>query len=184
MLPTRFNKIYWYNNKNKQIKKNITFNFSFISTLPPFIVNNVRFSFNSNSDNKKLLLKQSYILLTWFFYLTFIQQNLNNKNLLKFFVMPLIIKKFTLTKAPMAHKNWSKEQYKLQFYKIKITFNVLLKENNDLNSFNKTLLFFFLTKKTLPQLETNLFFLKNFNLILYAKDDNFFNFNRYITYKN
>ena len=44
---------------------------------------------------------------------------------------------FTLTKAPIAHKNWSKEQYKFQFYKFKISFSVYLKEENNLNIYNK-----------------------------------------------
>ena len=99
------NKHVYYNNVTNISKKNINFKFLFISLISPFIVNNVRFTFNSAVKEKKILLKQSYILLTWFYYISFLNQNVNNKNKLKFFVLPTTFEKFTLTKAPMAHKN-------------------------------------------------------------------------------
>ena len=178
---SNINKIFILNNiDNKIIKKTIKFTFYFVSLIPPFILNNIRFSFNSFINEKKLLIKQSYILLTWFYYLSFLQQNLDNKKKLKFLILPLNTKKFTLTKAPMAHKNWSKEQYKLQYYKFKISFNVFLKDENNITSLNKCLLFIFLTKKTFPQFETNLFFLKNVNFYIHFRDSNFFNYNSYL----
>jgi len=178
---SNINKIFILNNNEKETtKKTIKFTFYFISLIPPFILNNIRFSFNSFIKEKKLLIKQSYILLTWFYYLSFVQQKLDNKNKLKFLILPLSVKKFTLTKAPMAHKNWSKEQYKLQYYKFKISFDVFLKNENNINSLNKCLLFIFLTKKTFPQFETNLFFLKNVNFYIHFRDSSFFNYNSYI----
>ncbi len=92
---------------NKNISKNnfIKFKMLFTSLISPnFLPNTKLFSINCN-NNKKLLLKQSYILLTWFYYLTFIEKNLNTKNNIKIFCLPIKKKKFTLTKAPMAHKN-------------------------------------------------------------------------------
>jgi hypothetical protein len=101
---------------------------------------------------------------------------MTTKNNLKFVILPNSRRIFTLTKAPIAHKNWSKEQYKFQFFKFKITFKTFLKENNDLNSSNKSILFILLTKKKFPQFETNLFFLKNANLTYQFNDINFFNY--------
>lgn len=175
---SNINKLTVINNKNIN-NKNINFTFSFISLISPFILNNIRFSFNTNNIQKKILLKQSYILLTWFYYLTFIEQTVNNKNKLKFFICPVKIQKFTLTKAPMAHKNWSKEQYKFQYFNFIINFNVFLKDDNNVNSLNKCLLFIFLTKKTFPQFETNLFFLKNIKIYLYLQDLIFFNYYKF-----
>jgi hypothetical protein len=170
-------------NKNKcnnvNLLKKINFSFHFISLISPFITNNVRFSFLKNENEKKILVKQSYIILTWFYYLNFLQKNLNNKNQLKFFSLPLKIKKFTLTKAPMAHKNWSKEQYKSQLFPIKISFNAILKEENNLNCLNTTLLFIILSKKSLPQFETNILFLKYINLYFSTNDKYFFNYNSF-----
>lgn len=162
---------------NKSIPNKIFLNFYFISLISPFLINNLRFSFTLPVKEKKSLLKQSYILLTWFYYLTFVDQNLNTKNKLKFFIAPTKIKKFTLTKAPMAHKNWSKEQYKFQYFNFKISFNVFFKEVNKLNSLNTALLFILLTKKSFPQFETNLLFLKNINFYINFYDEKYFNIN-------
>lgn len=174
------NKIFITKNTSFNIEKNIKFNFSFTSLIPPFVLNNVRFSFNSSLQEKKIMIKQSYVLLTWFYYLSFIQQKLDNKNRINFFVLPLNKKKFTLTKAPMAHKNWSKEQYKFQYYKFKINFNAQLKDDSSINSLNLAILFIFLTKKNFPQFETNLFFLKNVNFFFNISDKNFYNYNKFI----
>ena len=174
------NKIFITKNTSFNIEKNIKFNFSFTSLIPPFVLNNVRFSFNSSLQEKKIMIKQSYVLLTWFYYLSFIQQKLDNKNGINFFVLPLNKKKFTLTKAPMAHKNWSKEQYKFHYYKFKINFNAQLKDDSSINSLNLAILFIFLTKKNFPQFETNLFFLKNVNFFFNISDKNFYNYNKFI----
>jgi len=62
---SNINKIFILNNNEKETtKKTIKFTFYFISLIPPFILNNIRFSFNSFIKEKKLLIKQSYILLT------------------------------------------------------------------------------------------------------------------------
>ena len=80
----------------------------------------------------------------------------------------------------MAHKNWSKEQYKFQYYKFKINFNAQLKDDSSINSLNLAILFIFLTKKNFPQFETNLFFLKNVNFFFNISDKNFYNYNKFI----
>lgn len=170
------NKINTIRSLKKNNLKKIKFSFYFISLISPLITNNVRFSFLRTENEKKIYTKQSYIILTWFYYLNFLQKNLNNKNQLKFFILPSKIKKFTLTKAPMAHKNWSKEQYKSQFFPIKISFNVLLKDENELNTLNTALLFVILSKKSLPQFETNTLFLKYINFFFFTKDKFFFNY--------
>jgi hypothetical protein len=105
-LSSKFNKKKFLLKKNKiNFINSLKIKFKFISLISPFIVNNLRFNFNSLIKDKKILLKQSYILLTWFYYISFINQKKNNKNKIKFFVFPIKNEKFTLTKAPMAHKN-------------------------------------------------------------------------------
>ena len=174
-----FNKKNFLLKKKKKLYKNFKIKFLFISLIPPFFINNLRF--NYNMINKKLLLKQSYIMLTWFYYISFIKQNKNNvNNKIKIFVFPYKSEKFTLTKAPMAHKNWSKEQYKFSFYKFIISFKCFFKKENQIDSLNKTLLFLILTKQNFPFFETNIFFLKNIKIFLYFKDFNFFNYYKFI----
>lgn len=156
------NQYFLYINSKKIIfnSKKIIFNFYFTSLISPFLLNNLRFLTDTRISEKKILLKQSYILLSWFYYLTFLNQKMNTKNNLKFAILPSSKKIFTLTKAPIAHKNWSKEQYKFQFFKFKITFNVFLKENNNLDSSNKSILFALLTKKNFLNSKLIFFFLR------------------------
>jgi len=52
-----------YKKKNNN-NNNLKIKFKFISLIFPFIINNLRFNFNSLINEKKILLKQSYILLT------------------------------------------------------------------------------------------------------------------------
>lgn len=171
--------------KTKNIKKNdLRIKFKFISLISPFIINNLRFNFNSLINEKKILLKQSYILLTWFYYISYINQKKNNKNKIKFFVLPIKNNKFTLTKAPMAHKNWSKEQYKFSFYKFTINFKSTLKEENNLKSLNHLILFVLLSKKNFPFFETNVFFIKNIKFFISFKDFNYFNYFNFIKYND
>jgi hypothetical protein len=171
------------NNRNNQ-KNNLRIKFKFISLISPFIINNLRFGFNSLINEKKILLKQSYILLTWFYYISFINQKKNNKNKIKFFVFPIKKNKFTLTKAPMAHKNWSKEQYKFDFYRFTINFRSNLQEENNLKSLNELILFVLLSKKNFPFFETNIFFIKNVKFLINFKDFNYFNYFNFIKYNN
>jgi hypothetical protein len=89
---------------------------------------------------------------------------------------------FTTTKAPMAHKKNSKEQFRLQYFLFKISFKIspLLK-----NFTNNELLFFILfNKKAFIFFETNLFFLKNFNIILKTKNTTFFNIFEFLNKKS
>lgn len=56
------------------------------------------------TEVNKLSIKQSYLMLTWFQYCRY-HKSLNNRNKVKFFISKKKIKKFTTTKAPIAHKN-------------------------------------------------------------------------------
>ena len=134
---------------------------------------------DSSLLNKKILIKQSYVALTWFYYLNFVVNPINpinDKNKIKISLMPSTSYKFTLTKAPMAHKNWSKEQYKFFFYNFNLTLKFNLYSDFNINSLNKGLFLLLVSKKSLPNLETNVLFLKTLSLCLYIKDESFFRF--------
>jgi hypothetical protein len=181
-LNKEFNKkLFLLKKKKLNYNNSLRIKFTFVSLISPFLINNLRFNFNLLTKEKKIMLKQSYILLTWFYYISFINQKKNKKNKVKFFVFPVFNEKFTTTKAPMAHKNWSKEQYKFSFYKFVINFNCHLKEENKVNSLNEFLLFILLTKKNFPFFETNLFFLKNINFFFKFKDQIYFNYYNFLT---
>ena len=123
--------------------KKVKYSFTFISLISPFLTNNLNFNTNKIIKTNKLSLKQSYIILSWFYYLSFLENKRNKKNKIKFFILPKKIKKFTNTKAPMAHKTFSKEQYQYKFFKIQITFISTLHPDFCFISLNQVFFFFF-----------------------------------------
>lgn len=147
-----------------------------MSLISPYNFVNTRLFFQKFEKNdKKIYVKQSYLLLTWFYYLTFLKTKKNLKSL-NFSVLPIRRKKYTILKAPMAHKNWSKEQIKFQFYNFKISFSSNFTDDKKIQTVNGALLFVLLSKKNFPLLETNLLFLKNYYFIFNMKDSFYFNF--------
>jgi hypothetical protein len=117
--------------------------------------------------SSKLLLKQSYLLLTWFFYLSTIRKTTK----IKIASFPSTQTVFTATKAPMAHKKNSKEQYKLQYFNFHIKYQLIITNT----SFDEALLLILYFKHSLVFVETNLFFLKNFHFLLNIKTRSYFN---------
>jgi hypothetical protein len=128
-----------------------------------------------NNNKNKHLVKQSYIILIWFHYLLNIKVSGNKKPKLAF--LPTKTKMITLPKAPMAHKDNSKEQFFLKLHFFKVSYCASLKKNQPLAGFNLTLLFFLLAKKNKTSLQTNLFFLKYSSICIYFTDNKFFNLN-------
>jgi hypothetical protein len=151
---------------------------NFISLITPLLSKNLTFINQTSFNTKKIWLKQSYILLTWLYYLTFIDINKKTKRNIKIFIAPTKKKKFTLTKAPIAHKNWSKEQYQFAFYNFKITFtNYIVNDNqNGFKDINRALLFTILNKKHFPNFETNLLYLKFYQFFYSFTDKKYFNY--------
>lgn len=186
MIKNNLNYFYKISKNKIQFTKKIKYKFLMISLISPFIISNINLTLNIKIlHDKKLFLKQSYMLLAWFYYLSFINfnkktANINFKNKLKIMVLPTFTKKFTATKAPMAHKTWSKEQYKFQFFKFQIWFNSTLKEKNYLTTLNSGLLFIFLSKKSPLRIESNILFLKNYKFFFYLKDLNYFNYFKFL----
>ena len=65
--------------------------------------------------NIKILVKQSYLLITWIIY--------NNKCKGRYFILPKKRKKYTITKSPMAHKTFSQEQLKWEYNNIVLSYS-------------------------------------------------------------
>lgn len=156
--------------------RSVFYDFYFVSLITPHLTTNLRLINQFPINEKKILIKQSYILLTWFYYLSFLDTPHGLKNKLKISILPVNKKIFTLTKAPMAHKNWSKEQYKFQFYKFKISFNSIFKNESCLPSINSGIFFILLSRKFFPHFETNLLFIKFYKILFFINDFNYFNY--------
>lgn len=139
---------------------------------------NVRLAFLSttSSKKKKLLLKQSYLLLTWAYYLTAAKNKVFKKPSIS--IKPIKQSKFTSLKAPMAHKTFSQEQYWLRFYKLQINFTIIRSELSTLASVNASFYTILLLRSSLPLLETNLMLLKCFTFQIPSMDQNFFTLKR------
>ena len=129
---------------------------------------------NLNTGHKKLLIKQSYILLVW---LTYLQGNYSkfdeNQNTPSFFVHKKQQFKTTKLKTPMAHKTFSQEQFLFKYYTLSISFKSTNKKLNYPKSVNKSVFAILNFRKSLPFFATNLLFLKSFKLMFYSSDSNY-----------
>jgi hypothetical protein len=115
--------------------------------------------------------------------------NTKEKKKIKIFIAPTKTIIFTNTKAPIAHKTNSKEQYKFNFYNFNVSlpFTDIISNKNTGVSKNKTnnpiifsinniLLFLLFSKRSVESFETNLFFLKNYKFFFKFNDNIFYNF--------
>ena len=85
---------------------------------------------------------------------------------IKFSFMPSRTSTLTLTKAPMAHKTNSKEQFKNKFFKFAVTFHAKIVRSTLPTSLDGALLSLLLTKTVFPSFETNLLLLKSYRLYI------------------
>ena len=160
----------------------------------PGTIKDIRLYFRASSSpnsyldmnyKKKIVVKQSYILLVWMSYLVNSFKDYNTDNNLQnnsdlyynskesseipsFFIYPRSNYKTTIQKAPMAHKTFSQEQYMIRFYKLSIAFNVNFssfiereEENRNtvypLGSVNNAIYYSLFLFKSAPVFSTNMF---------------------------
>lgn len=165
--------------ESAEIVTPISFNFLFVSLFSPYIIDNSKTFFNTtNVTKKKIVLKESYMILSWFYYLRNITPQAAGKDL-RFFVLPVKYQVYTLTRAPIAHKTWSREQFKFHYYFIRISFNKSILVDESLVNFNQILFFILLIKNKLPIFETNLLFLKTLRLLFFVSDKTYFNYRKF-----
>lgn len=120
--------------------------------------------------------------MTWFHYLKH-SQNITkgaSKAGVRFVFIPTRHKRYTLLKAPMAHKTNSKEQFVFRFFNFYVQVRTFLKVNSLKHSFDQTLLMMLLVKATFPVFETNLLLLKSYSISLTTRGGCFFNYSRMI----
>lgn len=199
----------WISNEKASYFKNKHFlqhKLVFATIYTPFTVKNMTLLFKQSSlyhsslskkPLKKVLVKQSYVLLMWVSYLSLKNtrksftvscasgtNNVNNEKnsdtpkLRKrpsLFIKPFRNYKTTITRAPMAHKTFSQEQFMVRYYRLNLSFTTSLfkkdefpkKLSIDLNSS-----FYFALKLKLvnPLLSTNMLMLHNYRIYFIATD--------------
>jgi hypothetical protein len=173
---------------NQHSKCGLLVNTSYISLINPFLLKNYSYEnykrVNKNKPNEKIYVKQSYVILTWFYYLNFLTTKKNKffvKNI-KLFIAPKKIKKFTITKAPIAHKTRSKEQILTNFFCYKTSYKIEdpnnMKKNLFFETLDQVLLLILLAKDSLSLAETNLFFVKRNRVLFKFSDSLFFTYKK------
>lgn len=181
--------------KHKLFKQKIFYSLKFSSLFLPGLIKNIRLFTRSsaadsrikvhNNNNHKILVKQSYILLIWFAY---ISKNYEPSTTLSedlvipgFFIYPKKIIKFTLMKAPMAHKTFSQEQFCFANYLFSISFKS--KYNLSILKNKKNVVFFLKYISTMHLFcGTNMLFLKSYRFFFSLSDSKFFSYFDYISY--
>jgi hypothetical protein len=81
---------------------------------------------------------------------------------------------YTLTKAPMAHKTNSKEQFVFRFFKFSTSIKTVFTASRNPQTLNTGLLAVLIARKSFPIFETNVLLLKRYSIILSICDSNFF----------
>jgi hypothetical protein len=163
----------------------------FVSAIPPHYTSSLNvFASNSWQDDSKLpskyFIKSSYLILAWFYQLQLITtdkkslQNVNNKKIIKFSILPSKRTHYTLIKAPMAHKKNSKEQFEFKFYFITASFKGQTEANKLVTSCDAAASLLLLIKKAFPVFSTNVLFLKTSRVWFTYHDCKFFNYSLFI----
>lgn len=172
-------------NKTQSVsqKQLINYQLTFRSIIPPRSNVNLQLMTMSIPDEndirpKRLLIKNSYILLSWLFFLLKTNQNFTkdtniSKVIPKFSIKPFRQSKFTITKAPMAHKTFSQEQYMYSYYSLSTNFKFYINTRGKNLNLNQLLFFFLVLKQSRFSFETNLFFLQKIIVSTVAKDEQF-----------
>lgn len=127
---------------------------------------------------KRVLLKRSYLVLSWFYYLSLREyQGLPKAKSLptvRLAILPPKQNMYTLTKAPMAHKTNSKEQFLFKHYNFKFSVTLKMPAEMTSSAIGQGAYSMHLVREDFPVFETNLLFLKYAKVSLPCKDSLFF----------
>lgn len=167
-------------------KPGIFYRFRFISLISPYLLSDLRLlnitSSPSTFKKSTILMKQSYLLFTWFFYLkeSSVKTSKTRPKNICFAFLPVRRKVYTLIKAPMAHKTNSKEQIQFRFFKFSVSIKSYFNWLKNPNTVSSGLYLHLLTKKHFPIFETNLLLLKSYEVLLTISDKTFFSIHSFL----
>jgi len=180
-------KLLKHNNLTKStIKKGLKYSFRFASIISPSSLSNTKMLLKSMSYkgidpyDAKILIKQSYIVLTWFSYIQ--DRSLVNKvdtgdtqgsKLPSLFVHKSKRVRFTHTKAPMAHKTFSQEQFMSKYYFFSVSFKSDLLRDDLTKSVNSSLYLLLQLRRSFAPVDTNFLILQRLSLSFRVADSKF-----------
>lgn len=139
---------------------------------------------NGTYKNNKIIIKQSYLLITWIYYLCKNTDNHDDKNRNNFdkkpsfFIYPYSQSKTTLIRSPLAHKTFSQEQFLTRYYSISVSFKPFnsLQCNDVVDSVNGSVYSSNFIRNQTPIISTNLFFLKKISYIYSSSDLEYYSY--------
>jgi hypothetical protein len=156
----------------------IRYTLRFASIITPATLANIRLLQTSSHDkvgsHNKVLVKQSYLLLTWLIYVQGAYSPAETSHVPSFFVQPVSQSKLTNLKTPMAHKTFSQEQFLFKKYILTVSFSHLNSPAHKINTINTSMFAALIMRAETPFFNTNLLFLKKFTLQLKSSDAKFF----------
>lgn len=144
----------------------VRYSFRFTSLVPPLTVSSVNTTdpIALHKAPKRMLLKRSYLVLSWVSYLTNLGTQRHEHFKPNIAILPAKRSLYTLTKAPMAHKTNSKEQFMFKFYNFKFSFEILANSSAVASNISQGAYVLHLTRKLFPIFETNLLSLKYYEV--------------------
>jgi len=119
-------------------------------------------------------------MLTWLYYLTFTVKKKDKVKVIKFAFLPSTRKTYTLTKAPMAHKTFSKEQFAFKYYKFKVSIKASLDPSLKINSVDQATTYMLIVKNSFPVFETNMMFLKFYKIHMLSTAPDFYSYAAFV----
>ena len=159
----------------------VRYTLRFASIITPSTLKNIRLlqstSYEQKNAHNKILIKQSYLLLTWLVYVRGAYSSTEAVRVPSFFVQPIRQSKLTNLKTPMAHKTFSQEQFLFKKYVLTISFTHKSLSAADIQNINTSIFIALLLRSETPFFNTNLLFLKRFTTSLNSSDAKFFTLN-------
>lgn len=130
-----------------------------------------------NLKNTRISLKKSVLLAAWLHYLA---TNLNVASRASITALPKKRKLYTLTKAPMAHKTNSKEQYMFKFFFFRCSFQLPFRNLNAAKSVHQSILSSNFVQCEFPWISTNLLIIKSLAYTHSSIQSNYVNYFNFV----
>ena len=144
---------------------------------PKNVNNALTFKSRNNLNNTRVSLKKSVLLAAWLHHLS---SNCKSKSRASVTSLPKKRKLYTLTKAPMAHKTNSKEQYMFKFFFFRCSFQLPFNKTNSAKTVYQSVLSSDLVFREFPWISTNLLIVKSLSYTHSATHSNYLNYNMFI----
>ncbi len=173
-----FSMLRYEHQKSNLAPLQVRYSLRFASLIPPHVGLNVSDEWSSAPrsffSSWRVTFKKSYCLLYWLKYLSIATRYENSTRKAALAVLPRTRSVYTLTKAPMAHKTNSKEQYMFHFYHFTFSINLVTSKRRQPTSVDQGAYAALLTRRLFPVFETNLLFLKYYSVTYAVRDIMYF----------